>query len=114
MGLEVTCLEGVMDTTTVFPSEIDSRIFLQDVSLDTKNIMNTYNGYLTAKNYTQAAEYLNKNATSFYGAWVLNLFENRLVALETYALEMENAKFMDYSDNEPTSDEVGSSWIGGD
>lgn len=113
------------DYSTVFPTSIDSRCFFQDVSIDKLPIMEKYNSmiiaaenssgpetnYAGAKGYTAASEYINAQNVSFYGAWFLNMMEERLYALENYLVyDVEKPDIVKYSDTEPTEVPVGYCW----
>ena len=70
------------DTSTKFPSEIDNRIFVQDISINQVPIMQEYYKYLESGNYTRVTELLNNSDVFFYGAWVLNLLTKECVGLD--------------------------------
>ena len=98
---------------TKFPSEIDSRIFFIDVDLSQVPIMKNYYTLINAGEYSRASELLNNSEVSFYGAWILNLLENRLCAIGNYVMGLEKNKLMTYSNSEPSNDEIyeGMNWI---
>lgn len=97
------------DISSNFPTSIDDRIFLHDISLDQLDTVNEYRNYIANGNYTQASELLNNSDVGFYGAWVLNLLENRLVAIENYVQSLDKPYFVQYGGEEPT--EEGSHWV---
>lgn len=99
------------DYSTTFPDYIDKRYFFQDISIDKLPIMNKYNGMITAGSYSAASEYINAQDVTFYGAWILNMLEERLIALENYLVyDVEKPDLVTYSDTEPTDVEVGYCW----
>ena len=99
------------DYNTVFPDYIDDRHFFQDVSIDKLPIMDKYNSMINASSYTSASEYINTQDVTFYGAWILNMLEERLIAIEEYLLnEVEKPDLVKYTDTEPTDVEVGYCW----
>ena len=101
------------DTSTKFPSEIDNRIFAQDISINQVPIMQEYYRYLESGNYTRATELLNNSDVFFYGAWVLNLLEERLHAIGDYVINTDlKPDLVTYSDTEPSSINEGMCWIG--
>ena len=100
------------DTSTKFPSEIDDRIFAQDISINQVPIMQEYYRYLESGNYTRATELLNNSDVFFYGAWVLNLLENRLCAIGDYVMQLEEPDLVTYSGTEPSTVSEGMCWIG--
>ncbi len=99
---------------TKFPDNIDSRIFFCDVNADQVPIMKNYYTFLNAANYTLASEYLNNSEVFFYGAWLLNLLENRLCAIGDYVIKEGKPKLTIYKSSEPSDDETyeGMTWIG--
>ena len=99
------------DTTTKFPSEIDDRLFLSDISLNQVPIMKQYYNYINAGNYDAASELLNNSEVFFYGAWLLNLLENRLNAVGEYVMQLEKPKLITYQSTEPTNLYQGMNWI---
>ncbi len=48
--------------------------------------MKNYYTFLNAANYTPASEYINNSEVFFYGAWLLNLLEDRLCAIGDYLI----------------------------
>lgn len=101
------------DTTSNFPNSIDDLVFFQDISISQVPIMEDFYILLNAKNYTAASEYLNNSGVFFYGAWCLNLLENRTYAVSKYLMSLEDLKLMTYSDSEPSESEIydGMNWI---
>ena len=101
------------DTSTKFPSEIDNRIFAQDINIEQAPIMNDYYMFLNAGNYDKATELLNNSDVFFYGAWVLNLLEERLHAIGDYVVNTDlKPDLVTYSDTEPSTVSEGMCWIG--
>ena len=99
------------DTSTKFPNQIDSRTFFSDIDLSQVPIMKNYYTLQNAGNYTRASELLNNSEVFFYGAWWLNMMENRLNAIGDYALKMKKPNLVNYSNSEPTEISEGLSWI---
>ena len=99
------------DTSTKFPSEIDDRIFAQDISINQVQIMQEYYRYLESGNYTRATELLNNSDVFFYGAWALNLLEERLHAIGDYVMKENKPDLVTYSDTEPSTVGEGMCWI---
>ena len=101
------------DTSTKFPSEIDNRIFAQDINIEQAPIMNDYYMFLNAGNYDKATELLNNSDVFFYGAWVLNLLEERLHAIGDYVVNTDlKPDLVTYSGTEPSTVSEGMCWIG--
>lgn len=99
------------DTSTKFPTEIDSRIFACDINLKQVPIMQEYYRYLESGNYTRATELLNNSDVFFYGAWTLNLLENRLCAIGDYVMQLEKPTLVTYQSTEPRNAYQGMNWI---
>lgn len=101
------------NTQTIFPSGIDDGVFFQDISIDQVPIMKNYYRLLNNGNYTSASEYLNNSEAFSYGAWCLNLIENRLYAIGNYLLKQEDLNLVTYSETEPSTEDLcdGFSWI---
>ena len=99
------------DTSTKFPQEIDSRTFFQDICIDQVPIMQEYYKLLNAGNYDMASDLLNNSEVSFYGAWLLNMWENRLNAVGDYVMKLEKPKLITYQSTEPTNLYQGMNWI---
>lgn len=99
------------DYSTNFPTSIDDRHFFEDISLDKLPIMTKYQGMINASSFTAASEYINAMDVTFYGAWILNMLEERLIALENYLVyDVEKPNIVTYTDTEPTDVEVGYCW----
>lgn len=99
------------DYSSVFPESIDSLNFFQDISIDKLSIMETHQRMIANGTYSAASEYLNEQDVTFYGAWLLNMFEERLIAIENYVLyTLEKPDLTTYNDIEPTDVEVGYCW----
>ena len=99
------------DTSTKFPQEIDERIFWQDLQIYQTPIMQKYYTYLNAGNYDEASDLLNNSDVFFYGAWILNLLENRLYAIEKYIFGLDKNKIVEYQRTEPFNVSQGTVWI---
>ena len=99
------------DASTKFPQEIDDRIFWQDLQIYQTPIMQKYYTYLNAGNYDEASDLLNNSDVFFYGAWILNLLENRLYAIEKYVFGLDKNKIVEYQRTEPFNVSQGTVWI---
>lgn len=99
------------DASTKFPQEIDERIFWQDLQIYQTPIMQKYYTYLNAGNYDEASDLLNNSDVFFYGAWILNLLENRLYAIEKYVFGLDKNKIVEYQKTEPFNVSQGTVWI---
>ncbi len=100
------------NTKTKYPQQIDDRIFFQDVNILQVPIMNNYYTLLNNGNYSMASEYLNDSEVFFYGAWVLNLFENRLYEIGNFTVNILPKNILThYHQDEPTDTYDGMNWI---
>ena len=101
------------NTQTVFPNGVDELQFFSDISIDQVPIMENYLRLLNSGNYTSASEYLKNSGVFYYGAWFLNMMENRLRAIGNYLTNLEDLELVTYSDSEPSELEVfdGMNWI---
>ena len=99
---------------TKFPNSIDDRVFAMDISINQVPIMNQYYSLLNSGAYTKASELLNNSEVFSYGAWCLNLLENRLNAIGKYVMDLEDINLITYIETEPSESEVfdGMNWIG--
>ena len=101
------------NTQTVFPNGVDELQFYSDISIDQVPIMENYLRLLNSGNYTSASEYLKNSEVFYYGAWFLNMMENRLRTIGNYLTNLEDLELVTYSDSEPSESEVfdGMNWI---
>ena len=101
------------NTQTVFPNGVDELQFFSDISIDQVPIMENYLRLLNSGNYTSASEYLKNSGVFYYGAWFLNVMENRLRTIGNYLTNLEDLELVTYSDSEPSELEVfdGMNWI---
>ena len=94
------------NTQTVFPNGVDELQFYSDISIDQVPIMENYLRLLNSGNYTSASEYLKNSGVFYYGAWFLNMMENRLRTIGNYLTNLEDLELVTYSDSEPSESEV--------
>ena len=101
------------NTQTVFPNGVDELQFFSDISIDQVPIMENYLRLLNSGNYTSASEYLKNSGVFYYGAWFLNMMENRLRTIGNYLTNLEDLELVTYSDSEPSESEIfdGMNWI---
>ena len=101
------------NTQTVFPNGVDELQFFSDISIDQVPIMENYLRLLNSENYTSASEYLKNSGVFYYGAWFLNMMENRLRTIGNYLTNLEDLELVTYSDSEPSESEIfdGMNWI---
>lgn len=95
-----------------FPNGIDDRLFLSDISISKLPIMNEYRYHLSNGNYTMASELLNNSDVFFYGAWILNLLEERLCTIGEVIIAEEEHSLMTYINSEPNQPLDDTHWIG--
>lgn len=98
---------------SIFPNGIDSRIFFSDISIDHTDLMSQYQSLIKQGKYSEASQLLNNSDASFYGAWIFNLFDNRLKNIGEYILTLEKPKLTVYQNTEPNEGLVKNlTWIG--
>lgn len=100
--------------SSIFPDGIDSRVYFSDIDLNNVEFMNTYQELIKNGKYSEASQLLNSNDNVFfYGAWVLNMFENRLRNIGEYLLTKEKQSANIYQPDEPTENlKYNMIWIG--
>ena len=94
------------NTQTVFPNGVDELQFYSDISIDQVPIMENYLRLLNSGNYTSASEYLKNSGVFYYGAWFLNMMENRLRTIGNYLTNLEDLELVTYSNSEPSESEI--------
>ena len=94
------------NTQTVFPNGVDELQFFSDISIDQVPIMENYLRLLNSGNYTSASEYLKNSGVFYYGAWFLNMMENRLRTIGNYLTNLEDLELVTYSNSEPSESEI--------
>lgn len=72
-------------TTSGYPKTVDDLVFFQDVSIDTKSIMDQFLSYYASKQYTRARDYINKQAgIDGYFADLYNMIQSRIYELQRH------------------------------
>ena len=102
------------NTTSKFPNEIDDRLFLSDVSISQVPIMNEYRTLLNKGDYSSASALLNDSGVFYYGAWILNLLEDRLCKIGEAIINEEDHSLMTYNTltmSQMTDVTLGMNWI---
>ncbi len=89
------------NTISIFPKGIDTRTFFSDISIDYTDLMSQYQLLIKQGKYSEASPLLNNSDASFYGAWIFNLFDNRLKNIGEYLLTLEKPKLTIYQNTEP-------------
>jgi len=98
------------DTVFVSPDyDIDSRLYFSDISINKEPIMNEYQRLLSLGQYDDALNLIQDE--DFYGAWLLNLLENRVHNLYIYINELIKPTLGIYQDEEPVGVNNGMVWI---
>lgn len=101
---------------SVFPDNIDPLIFYSDADLDNQHYLAHYYSLLESGDYVGASEYIQSidEDVDFYGAWLLNLIENELYAVENYIDQYitpePKPKLVHHGANEP-SDPAYTHWV---
>ncbi len=97
---------------SLFPTYIDDRMFFCDINIEQVPIMQSYQSYIKDGNYTAASKLLNKSDVFFYGAWFLNVIEERLNKIGHYLVEQEEKNVLQtYQENEPIDLIDNMNWI---
>ena len=100
------------DRKTKFPQYIDDRIFFQDINLTQTPIMNYYYSLLDSGSYAEASEFLNDSEVFFYGAWLLNLLEERLHAIGDYLIKLPpKTPLVKYQSESPVPADEETHWL---
>lgn len=101
------------NTLSIFPNGIDDLIYFSDISLDQVEVMNQYQKLLNEGKYTEASQLLDSSEVSFYGAYLLNILENRLNKIGKYLLTKEKPIANIYQDEQPSQTLKNNTvWIG--
>ena len=101
---------------SVFDNDIDPLIFYSDINLDNQHYLAQYYGLLESGDYVEASDYIQSIDVNvdFYGAWLLNLYENELYAIETnmykYVSPQLKPKLSFHGISEPTDPEF-KTWV---
>ena len=88
-------------SATVFPDQIDNRIFWSDINLTQTDVMAEYQTRLSEGDYDGALAVINNSDVFYYGGWLINLYRNRLLALEDYIPYLKRSIANVYSAIEP-------------
>jgi len=97
---------------TVFVSpdyDVDDRLYFSDITISKEPLMREYQSLLREEQYSDALDLIQNE--DFYGAWLLNLLENRLHNLYLYIDNIDKPVFGVYQAEEPTTDQVGFIWV---
>ncbi len=86
---------------TKFPAEIDERIYFNDIDLKQVAIMQRFYQYINLGLYAKAFELLDSSEAFYYGAWLLNMLEDRLYIIGDYISKIEKPKIFSYGTSEP-------------
>lgn len=101
---------------SVFDDAIDPLIFYSDINLDNQHYLAHYHNMLESGDYVEASEYIQDidENVDFYGAWLLNLIENELFAIETnmykYVSPQLKPKLTFHGSEAPTDSEF-KTWV---
>lgn len=101
-----------MNAISLYPNAIDEMFFFQDNDIDSIEVINTYNNFITQGKYTEASNYISQHEEVYgFFANYLNAIENRIYNLQEYLLTKQKKNPFVFSDEEPESAEVGTIWI---
>lgn len=94
--------EVIEKIPTKFPNEIDDRIYFHDIDLKQLSTMQRFYQYINLGLYTKAFELIDSSEAFFYGAWLLNMLEDRLYIIGDYISKIEKPKIFLYGTSEPS------------
>lgn len=98
------------DTVFISPDyDIDNRLYFSDISINKESMMNEYQSLLSQGRFDDALDLIQDE--DFYGAWLLNLLENRLHNLYIYIDGLDKPVLETYQIGEPSGVSVGMVWI---
>ena len=98
------------DTVFISPDyDIDNRLYFSDISINKESMMNEYQSLLSQGRFDDALDLIQDE--DFYGAWLLNLLENRLHNLYIYIDGLDKPVLETYQTGEPSGVSVGMVWI---
>ena len=98
------------DTVFISPDyDIDSRLYFSDISINKESMMNEYQRLLSLGHFDDALDLIQDE--DFYGAWLLNLLENRLHNLYIYIDGLDKPILEIYQISEPVEADIGMVWI---
>lgn len=104
-----------MNTATKFPEEIDDRVYFQDLDISHIEDSELYTKYYNSGDYDSAVDVLQSSGMFYYGADILNLFENRILAIEEYLISqigsVQLTAYQNYAPTITSSMDVGFTWI---
>lgn len=93
--------------TSQYPSIVDNLIFYQDPNIDKYPLLARYYQILKTNDFDAAHDYLQSVDLDYYGAWLLNKIEDRLITVERNIDDVlgEKPKLVIYDANEPEDSE---------
>lgn len=94
---------------STFPQQIDPRLYYSDTSLNYVDLMTNYQNLVKQGRYTQASELLNSSDAAYFGAWLLNLLEDRVYKVGKFIKDSEENELL-IQDDEPRYTE-GNMWV---
>lgn len=95
-----------------FPERIDSLSFYSDLRLSDVAVYKEYQSLLMQGKYLEASKFLQDSDAEYFGGYVYNRFQNRILAVERYFVSQwtDNRKMI-ISGIEPEHTPVGVGWI---
>lgn len=102
----------MMQTTSIFPNNIDDRSFMSDVDLEHLDLLEQYKILINKKMYNEAAGLLEHSDSFYYGAHVFNMLEDRLYRIGEYLInEKKKEDIGFYQTEHPKTQRKGAFWI---
>ena len=99
------------NTGSVFPYNIDPRMYYQDVQLYQLDVKANYDAALDNNQYSAASQILQNSDMDYYGAYFFNKSEDKLLAVQNYEYTKVKPVLTVYQATEPAVVENGLSWI---
>ena len=100
------------DYETYYPDSIDKKIFFSDMDLKYSETLEEFQNHLAKKEYVEASGCLQDSDADYYGAYLYNMLNRRLIAIGTVLLTKNKKKPIYYSPVEPEMISNGETWIG--
>ncbi len=98
--------------SSIFPAGIDPRVYLQEVRLSQLNTKTAYEQKLDENSYSEASAILQTSGIDYYGAYILNLLENRLFNIQNYLLAKPKPDLVRHQSEEPDNNlHEGLCWV---
>lgn len=100
-----------MERNSVYPADIDPLIFFQDISIETKEKLDTFQADMQ-ESWSDAQTAIDTQNVSRYSADLFMMFQNRIKAVQEFVMEgLSKPDLFKYAASAPRNIEEGQSWI---